>query len=125
MWPPIQNAVQSSAAARAVLGTKPIRFYEFGSVPEVSGAAVKPYATWQVINGSPENYLNRLPDMDGMTLQVDVFGTDRNETTRAAVAIRDAIEAHAHITFWRSMGQDKQTKLFRFTFTIDWFNPRT
>lgn len=124
MWPPIQQAVYDHVPARTLLGPNPLRFYLFGKIPETEGAGGTPYATWQVINGSPENYLNRLPDMDAMTLQVDVYGVTQAESTAASVAVRDAIERRAHITFWRSMGQDPDTKLFRFTFTLDWHNPR-
>lgn len=124
MWPPLQSTVYNHAPARALLGSNPFRFYLFGKIPETPGASELPYVAWQVINGSPENYLNRVPDMDEMTLQVDVYGQDQAQVTAASVAVRDAIEPKAHITFWRNMGQDPDTKLYRFTFVLDWHNPR-
>lgn len=70
MYPPIYKVCSSNPAVTAILGASPLRMYQFGLAPQL---VVKPYATWQTISGSPENYLWGRPDADGFTIQVDIF----------------------------------------------------
>lgn len=123
MWPKLFELARAYAPAKALLqdGQGPFRFYAFGSAPQ---AEQRPYAVWQVEGGNPENYLNRRPDIDGMRIQIDTYAVTQVIATQVYEALRDAIEGRCHITFFRAMGQDKDTKLYRFAFIVDWFANR-
>lgn len=118
MYPPIYEAV-NIPAVRAVLktGTGPLRLYLFGKADQNTP---KPYAVWQTAYGSPENYLNQVPDVDSFGVQVDVYADNAASARTVAQALRDAIEPHAHITSWRGDSIDPDTKNFRFGFDCDW-----
>jgi len=121
MFAPIFPVVAGSAAVTAVLGSAPVRFWPFGEAPENS---VLPYSVWQQVSGSPENYLGDLPDLDSYTLQIDVYASTGSSARAAAKAIRDAIEPHAHIVAWRGESRETETKLYRYSFDVEWMTPR-
>jgi hypothetical protein len=118
MTAPIFEVCSRDAGVVALLGAgADLRLYSFGEAPE---GVAKPYAVWQLINGSPENYLSGRPDADGFTLQVDVYGTTGTSVRKVRDAIRDAIELQAHITRWGAEGRDPTTKNYRASFDVDW-----
>ena len=118
MYPPIFAAIVAHAPATALLGTLPTRLYAFGEAPEDTA---RPYVTWQVITGSPENYLARRPDIDGYTLQVDVWADGGQIARDVAAAVRDAIEPHAYIVRWGGESRDPDTRAYRLSFDVSWF----
>lgn len=121
MTPPIFPVVAASAAVRAALGTAPVRFFPFGAA---SQNVALPYAVWQTVGGAPENYLGNLPDADVCTVQVDVYAADPDSAAAATLALRDAIEPHAHITLWLGGKRDDATGRWRATFRLDWIVQR-
>ncbi|STT07338.1 Protein of uncharacterised function (DUF3168) [Klebsiella michiganensis] len=56
MIAPIFSVCAASQAVKDLLGTNPVRLYPFGIQDD---NIVYPYAVWQNIGGSPENYLNQ------------------------------------------------------------------
>jgi hypothetical protein len=94
-----------------------MRLYSFGEAPD---NVAKPYAVWQLVNGSPENYLAGRPDADGFTLQVDVYGSTGPSSRSVRDAIRDAIELQAYVTRWGGETRDPTTKNYRTSFDVDW-----
>ncbi|HBO0336554.1 TPA: DUF3168 domain-containing protein [Pseudomonas aeruginosa] len=121
MYPPIFKVCSSSLAVTAILGASPLRMYQFGLAPQL---VVKPYATWQTISGSPENYLWGRPDADGFTIQVDIFSATAAEARDAAKAIRDAIELSAYVVRWGGESVDPDAKTYRVSFDVDWIVQR-
>lgn len=123
MFPPIFPAVAASPACVALLkaGAGPLRFYQFGMAPQ---NVQKPYAVWQRVFGTPENYLADRPDVDSFTTQVDVYAGSADSARTVALALRDAIEGAAHITSWLGESIDPETKNNRFGFQCDWWVPR-
>lgn len=125
MRPPIFELVNVTAV-QALLrsGGGPLRFYAFGEAPQDVRA---PYAVWQLIFGSPENYLGGRPDIDNFTVQVDVYGKDAESTRNVQTALRDALELSAHITSWRPEAIDSpdlNTRLYRAGFDVDFWTER-
>ncbi|WP_448089514.1 DUF3168 domain-containing protein [Pseudomonas azerbaijanoccidentalis] len=118
---PIFAVCAADAAVTAVLGIQPTRLYPFGEAPE---GVVKPYAVWQLLTGSPDNYLSGRPDIDGYTLQVDVYATTASDARSVTQAITRAIELKANVTRWGGETKDSATKLYRSSFDIDWLVPR-
>ncbi|WP_394243898.1 DUF3168 domain-containing protein [Halopseudomonas laoshanensis] len=121
MYAPIFAVVSQAPAAAALLGNNPVRFWPFGEAEE---DAVLPYAVWQPVGGGPENYIDSLPDADSHTLQVDVYAASEASARAVARALRDAIEPHAHIVSWRGESREQDTRLYRFSFDVDWLVPR-
>jgi len=121
MYPPIFATCVANAGVTAALGINPTRLYLFGEAPQ---GVAKPYAVWQTISGAPENYLSTIPDMDSWTLQIDVYANTATSARNTAAALRNAIQTHAHITFWNGESRDPDTNLYRYTFTVDWFKSR-
>lgn len=119
--PPIFPAASASGEVTSLLGTSPLRFYRFGRVPQ---GTPYPYAVWQLTTGTPENYLAGAPDIDSLSVQVDVYSRDPNQALDCAIALRDAIELNAHITLWRGEEVDPETKSFRVGFVCDWWVSR-
>lgn len=121
MYPPIFQVCSASAAVKALIGTNPVRLYPFDEAPQ---GVIYPYVVWQMVNGSPENYLGDRPDIDGYTTQVDVYADSATAARNVAKALRDAIEPAAYITAWRGESKDEATKKYRYSFDVDWLTPR-
>jgi len=121
MFPPIFGVCAASNAVKALIGSSPVRLWPFAAAPQ---APALPYVVWQLVGGSPENYLDRVPDADRYTLQVDVYATTVSAARNVAEALRDAIEPHAVITAWRGESRDPETKNYRYSFDIEWIVER-
>lgn len=121
-YPPVFAIASASTAVQARLGPVPgCRIYMFGMAPQ---NVAKPYAVWQVVGGSPENYLDRVPNTDRFTIQLDVYGASANDSRLSAEALRDAIEPHAYVSTWRGEDIEPETKLYRSSFDVSWFVKR-
>jgi len=118
MIPPIFATCAASSEVVDALGSDPVRLFQFGQAPQ---NVVKPYAVWQTIGGAPENYITGVPDIDQLSLQVDVYATTAADAREAAIALRDAIEPVAHVVGWRGEDREPETQLYRISFDVDWF----
>lgn len=121
MFPPVFAICFADTACKAALGSNPMRLYAFGRAPEDES---KPYAVWQTITGTPENHLTDAPDVDSMTTQIDVYATTEALARSTALAIRNAVQAVAHITSWRGEQWDNSTELRRYSFDVEWIVSR-
>lgn len=117
MAAPIFKVCAAAPTVTALLGTSPTRIYPFGEAPQ---GVTKPYAVWQVISGSPLNYISGRPDTDRYGLQVDVYADTGAAAEQAATAIRHAIELQAHVTGFNLDGRDPATKNYRKSFDVAW-----
>ncbi|WP_414430850.1 DUF3168 domain-containing protein [Alcanivorax sp. IL3] len=114
MYPPVFPILNGNAAVVALLGS-PVRVYPFGQAPQdVTG----PYAAWQLITGSPENYLKDRPDADNFDIQMDIYAADEDDSLAVGKAIRNALEPFAYITRWGGQGMDPDTKRWRVSFDV-------
>jgi len=120
MNPPIFEVCSADLTVQSRLGD-PARLYPFG---EAEPNPVKPYAVWQIVGGSPENYLDCAPDIDAMAVQIDCYATSAALARAVAQSLRDAIEPVAHITRWSGEDRDRDTNLYRYSFDVDWLVPR-
>ncbi|UXY46962.1 tail completion protein gp17 [Stenotrophomonas maltophilia] len=121
MIPPIFPLCIASTPVRLAFGDAPTRVYPFGLI---ENPPALPYAVWQTVSGSPENYLAQRPDVDALTTQVDVYAKDEASLVKGATALRDAFEPRGYITRWGSQMLDPETKLLRLSFDVDWLVPR-
>lgn len=121
MIPPIFQTIAADSSVTGLLGSAPTRFYPFDLAPQPGTSFYDvPYAVWQTVTGTPENYLACTPDIDVYTLQVDIYGRTSTEVRNITEALRDAIEPHAYITRWGDQSIDPDTGLNRYSFDVDW-----
>lgn len=116
--PPIWDLVKDDLQVVAELGD---RVYSFGLAPKGN---ISPYAVYQVIGGSPENYLGRRPDIDSYIVQLDVYGDYLPDVRKAASALAQALEEHGYITSWRGDSTDPETRRGRISFDFEVWNNR-
>lgn len=117
MIAPIFAVCSSNAAVTALLGAGPVRLFPFGEAPL---GTLLPYAVWQVINGSPENYLGNRPDLEGYRLQVDIYGATGSSANAVKSALEAAIENYAHVVSYNGDARDPATKNYRTSFDVLW-----
>lgn len=120
MTPKIWGMIKNNAGVIAALGNPP-RAYSFGNAPQT---VQKPYATWQLVNGLPENYLGNLPDVDDFTVQIDVWAGDGDTAEACAKALRDALEPHGYVDAWRGETRDKETGDYGYSFDVSFLTYR-
>jgi hypothetical protein len=121
MTPAIFAIVFASTECKALLGSAPMRFYGFDEA--VQGVA-KPYAVWQMPTSVPANYLGQLPDADDARVQVDVYADTQDDAEGTALAIRDAIEPHAHMLNASKRPRDATTRNYGFMLEFEFFTGR-
>lgn len=120
MFSPLYALVKDSAAVQAVLGN-PVRVYAFGDAAQDGS---KPYAVQQTVGGRPENYLGQVPDLDTVTVQVDVYAKEMTQAKAGVIALRDVLEPVAYITSWNGEFRDFETRLWRISFTVEFKTTR-
>lgn len=121
MTPNVFGMAVGSSAVLTLLGVTPTRFYMFG---EADQNTVTPYAVWQLVYGTPENKLAGVPGEDTFGIQVDAYAKTASEARDVATALRDALEPNGYVVGWNGEGREPETRLFRFSFTIEFMAPR-
>lgn len=116
MYPPIFSICNSDSSVIGIFGD-PVRLYANGQAPH---GVTAPYATYQIISGSPENYIAGRPDADSFSMQIDVYAANGQLSQDGAEAIRDAIELYSYVTNWRGESKEDETRLYRYSFDVDW-----
>jgi hypothetical protein len=117
---PLFPLLAANTAVTSLLGLNPVRLYPFGQAPENSP---RPYATYGVYNGIPENYVTNTPDIDNAGTQIDVWAKDAASCMAVFNAIRDCLEPHAHMTSFRYAERDYDTQLYHAVLEFDfWVN---
>ena len=115
---PILNA---DTATKAVLGSNPLRVFPWGRAPQ---NVVKPYAVYAVYNANPENYLDQSPDIDNKGTQINIYADNAVSLQSAFVAVRNALEPHAHMTSFATPDLDADTDLYSCRMEFDFWDGR-
>lgn len=121
MNPAIFPILNANSAVKAVLGSSPLRFYPWGRAPQ---NVAKPYATYNVYNGNPENYMDRVPDIDNKGTQIDLYATTSESAEDVFIAIRNALEPYAHMTSFATPLLDEETNLYTGRMEFDFWDDR-
>lgn len=122
MTPPIFDVCSADTSLQALLGDGPtLRLYPFGEALQKDKL---PYVVWGLADGAPENYLGQAPDIDSLTLFVDVFAKTAESAREVRDALAAAIEPEAHIVSWDGERRDPETRAYRISFTVDWIVER-
>ena len=122
MTPPVFPLVASDSDCLDLLGDNPVRFYPFGEAPQ---HVVLPYATWQMVSGVPENYMDCPPDIDSISVQVDVWAYTQGDAKAVFAAVRRALETDAHIVGVGLEGREPDTRIYRISLTVDFWTERS
>ena len=101
--------VAANPDCTALLGSNPVKFFEFGTAPALEQP---PYATWQILQGEPYNFLNGQPTNDMIEAQIDVWASTAAEARATARAIRRALDPFITITHFVT-GFDPESGLYR------------
>jgi len=109
--------LKASQAVKNIVGKSPPRIYRHGSAPQDTS---QPYITWFALP-APENTLSELPIVDRVSVQIDCWHQTDAGVESLAVAVRDAIEPHAHMVSMPANLREPETKLYRIALTFDWW----
>lgn len=118
MLPPVFQTLKASADVKNIVGTNPPRIYRHGDAPQDT---TRPYITWQLIFGAPENNLSDPTPCDRATVQVDCWHQTDAGVEALAAAARAAIEPVATITGIPIDLREPETRLYRVALQVDWF----
>lgn len=116
---------KADPAVTALLGSAVTRFWAFGNAPQKGMPNYGlPYAVYQMVYGSPENYVNQRPDMDNAGYQVDCYSQTAEQARQVAAALSYSLEGAAHVTAWNGEDRETETNLYRVSFTVESWTPR-
>jgi Protein of unknown function (DUF3168) len=118
MFPEVFAKLKASTAVRDIVDT---RIYRHGEAPQDT---TRPYITWFIVVGTPENNLSDAPGMDRQTIQVDYWHQTDRGIVALATAGRDALQTYAHMTGQPVDERERETRLFHIAQTFDWFVSR-
>lgn len=120
MLPGVFEVINASTAVKAIIGTNPVRCYRHGEAPQ---KVARPYLTWYLASGRPENSLDEVPRVDENTAHIDCWSDSDAQVETLAKAVRDAIEPTHHMISIGPNGRDPETMRYRlgmdFTFWTD------
>lgn len=122
MLPQVFQTLKLSTDVKNIVGTNPPRIYRHGVAPQDT---TRPYITWVLVSGVPENQLSGLPGADRMTVQVDCWHPTDSGVESLATAVRDACEPYAHMTSVLVNEREQETKLYRIGLQFDWYVMRS
>ena len=120
MLPPVYATLAADSGILDLLGDPP-RISRHGRAPQDSA---RPYVTWGLVVGVPENTLSEAPGIDRCTVQVDCWSLDSSDAVELAQAVRDVIEPEAHMTAVIVDEREAGTKLYHIAMQFDWFLSR-
>lgn len=121
MLPPVFTTLKASQMVKDIVGTNPPRVYRHGSAPQDTS---RPYITWFVVSGVPENNLSDPPPTDRVTVEIDCWHQTDAGIELLAGAVRDAVEPIAHMTAVVVDMREPETQLFRIGMQFDWWLDR-
>jgi hypothetical protein len=113
----IQQALKASAALVAIVAD---RIYQT-IAPET---ADRPYVVWFVATAVPDNTLSESPQRDDQRIQIDCYSKSQSEAGAMKAAVVDAIEPLGYIVFGPWNTYETDTKLFRWSMDLEYWNPR-
>lgn len=111
----------ANPAVTALVGTNPVRIFPFANAPQETE---KPYVTYGTYNGIPQNYLDRVPDVDNLGTQINIWAESANDCLDLSIAIRDTLEPYGHMTSFQSLTRDPETQLFTAQLEFDFWKNR-
>src|SRR5690625_5584298 len=113
MLPLVYKLLRGNAEIKALVDT---RIYRHDIAPL---GTERPYITWFLVSGRPEQQLSGTPCADFDLVQIDVWSEDDAEVERLARLVRDTCEAEGLAVRIAVNGYEPETKLFRLGLEVD------
>lgn len=117
----LQNVYQVLRGNSTVVNTVGTRIYRHGSAPQ---DVVKPYITWFVVTGQPEDVLNAPPCHDRDTIQIDCWSETDTGVETLAYAVRAALDSQLISNRIIIDTRENDTKLYRMSIEADFIASR-
>ena len=118
MFPPIYATLKNWPAVFAIVGER------IGAHGEVPQDTTRPYVTWQLISGTPDNCLADTPPNERDTVQVNCLHQTDAGVRALALAVRNALESIGHVTGIPVDQRDPETRLYWVALQADIFEMR-
>lgn len=118
MLPNVYQILRSNANVLSIVSN---RIYRHGSAPQ---DVQKPYITWVLSSGQPENVLNASPCFDRNVVQIDCWSETDTGVETLAYAVRDAIDSVMASNRFTVNLRETDTKLYRMTIEADFIASR-
>ena len=118
MLPNVYQALRSNAT---VVSTVSTRIYRHGSAPQ---DVVKPYITWFLVTGQPQDVLNAAPCHDRNTVQIDCWSDSDTGVETLAYAVRAALDNQLISNRMVINNRETDTKLYRIAIEADFISSR-
>lgn len=118
MLPPIYDILSADTAVAALVAD---RIYPHGEAP---ADVEKPYVTWFLVTGVPQNELDASPATDLCAVQLDCWHLASAGIVALARAVRAAVEPHAHVTAVLLNGKEPETGIYRIAIQADYWLSR-
>lgn len=109
MLPLVFSAIATSAV-KAIVGASPVRIYRHSQAPE---DVARPYITWFVVTGNPQDNISGSPCADIDTVQIDCWSESDTQVETLAGAVRNALDAAGHLNTLIIDTYEVGTKLYR------------
>jgi Protein of unknown function (DUF3168) len=117
----LQNVYQVLRSNSTVVNTVGTRIYRHGSAPQ---DVQKPYITWFVVTGQPEDILNAAPPHDRDTIQIDCWAETDTSIETLAYAVRSALDNQLISNRIIIDSRETDTKLYRMALEADFIASR-
>lgn len=118
MLPLIYPLLRSNPTVLSIVGD---RIGRHGSMTQDEA---RPYITWFLVNGAPENQLSGAPCVDVDTVQIDCYSMDDTQVETLAYAVRDALDQAGHLNRIVRNLRDPDTRLYLISIETDIIRPR-
>lgn len=117
----LPNVYQTLRGNSTVVSTVGTRIYRHGSAPQ---NVQKPYITWFMVAGTPENVLNAAPCSDRDTVQIDCWSESDESIETLAYAVRSALDSNLISNRMVINNRETDTKLYRIAIEADFIASR-
>lgn len=118
MLPNVYQVLRNDSTVKSTVGT---RIYRHGSAPQ---DVTKPYITWFVVTGTPQDVLNAPPCHDFDTVQIDCWSETDTQIETLAYAVRAALDGQLISNRIIIDNRETDTKLYRIALEADFIASR-
>lgn len=115
MIPPIYSMLAASSAVTAIVADR------IGACGQALPDESRPYITWAIITGAPDNTLDAGPQpSDRYTVQIDAWHTSEPGLRALAAAARAAVELECVVTALGPSDRDDVTGMLHYQIQLDY-----
>lgn len=110
----------ASAVVGLFGGGEAMRIYR----DELPQRCAYPAIRWQLVSGTPENYMDGPPGIDNGRFQFDIFAPTQDACDAAQVAVLEVLEAEGYVVSYNGTGRDELTKQYFTSFDLSLWQER-